>query len=178
MWLKYFFIVVIFYFFAILQNSFFVHYSLFGAVPNLIFILFLLLIFFGKQYINYLIIFYSIIAGLLLDIFSSGYIGVSVIFLIIIGFLIKKLHSLLSEKNDKYSFMYFLLLFIISFVGFNLCLAIYFYFLNSAGEMISFNWSFVFDLIYNLFFGSVIFWIYKKFIEDRFDNRQLPLFRR
>jgi rod shape-determining protein MreD len=178
MWIKYIFITVLFYLLAILQNSFFAHFNLFGATPNLVFIFFLLIVFFEKQRLNYIIIFYASIAGLLLDIFSSGHIGVSMVLLIMIGLLIKKIHSLLSEKNEKYSFIYFFTLFLFSFIIYKLSLGIYFYFSNDQNNLINFDWKIVFDMIYNLFFASIIFGVYKKFFAGRLDNRQLSLFNK
>jgi cell shape-determining protein MreD len=178
MWLKAIAIIFLFYFFAILQNSFFIHFNLFGAVPDLVFTLFLLLIFFAGKKINYTILFYALVSGLFLDIFSYTYLGVSVILLIAIGYLAKKTQLSLSERGDKYPFVYFVSLFIVSFAVYSLFLGLFFYFMGLAPSPIDFSLEFLFKIIYSLFLASILFWIYKKFMGGATDNRQLPLFKR
>ena len=48
-WQKTLVVIILFYIFALLQSSFFVHFSLLGAVPNLVFAFFALLVFFEKK---------------------------------------------------------------------------------------------------------------------------------
>lgn len=179
MWAKYLIIVILFYFFAVLQNSFFVHLNLLGTTPNFVFIFFLLLVFFsarGGPAFGWEEIFYAITAGLFLDVFSSAHLGASVVMLIIIGFLTKKICLLLSEKNDKYPFAYFLSLFFISFIIYNLFFGLYFFWVFGK-DFVDINWRLAAGLIYNLLSASVIFWVYKIFFSHRMDNRQLSLFK-
>ena len=70
MWLKSILIFFLFWLFAIAQNSFFAHFNLFGAVPDIVFILFFLLVFFESFENYYQIIFYAVVAGFFADIFS------------------------------------------------------------------------------------------------------------
>ncbi len=161
-WLKYIFIFFLFYLFAMLQSSFFAHFSLFGAVPNFIFIFFFLIVFFTPKKMNYIILFYAIIAGLFLDIFSYTYFGASVVLLIIIGYLTKKMQASLKEKKDKYPFIYFLPIFLICLIIYELMLMLYFRFLDSSHTLMSIDWKFLAGIIYNLIVASLGFLIFKK----------------
>jgi rod shape-determining protein MreD len=149
MWQKYLTIIFLFYLFALLQNSFFVNFSLLGATLNLVFVFFFLLAFFVPENKNYQVIFLAILAGILLDIYSSGYLGPSIISLIVIGFLLKGAQSLLKNLNDKYPFAYFAPLFVVFF---------------SMYEVItmSFDLRFVAGIVYNLLFASIGFVVFKK----------------
>jgi rod shape-determining protein MreD len=164
MWIKYLIIILLFYLFALLQNSFFAHLNLFGAVPNFIFITFFLLVFFGKKDSYYRVIFYAVLAGLFLDIFSSVYIGISMVLLIIIGAAIKKTQSLLKEKKAVYPFVYFLTLFFCSLTAYDLLLQVCISFLFSPHIAGSFGLSFFVGIIYSFFFAIVGFFICKRFI--------------
>jgi len=175
MWIKYIFIVLLFYLFSILQNSFFVHFSLFGAIPNLVFVFFFLLAFFEPKNNHYQIVFYAISAGLFLDFFSYTYFGVSIILLLLIGSAMKKIQAILHEKrDDRFPLLYFLPLFTISLIFYDLLLNVFLNKFNLAQIVSGFSIS---EIIYNLLFASVAFYVYKKFLGLRFDDRQLALFR-
>ncbi|MGA2417823.1 MAG: rod shape-determining protein MreD [Candidatus Staskawiczbacteria bacterium] len=177
MWIKYFIIIVLFYFLEILQNSFFVHFNLFGAIPNLVFVLFFLLVYFDDSKNYYQIVFYAISAGLFLDLFSSTYFGVSITLLLLIGFLIKKAQAVLQEKkNNKFPFVYFLPLFIISLLVYSLLLAFFLYKFNIIKIISSINGGFAAEIVYDLLFASITFYIYKKFLQSGINDRQLKLF--
>ncbi len=156
MWKKFLLIVILFYLFALLQNSFFTHFSLFGTTPNLVFILFFLLVFLAKKDppartgSYYQILFFSITAGFLLDIFTYKYIGLSIIYLIIIAVLLKKIQSLLQDSSENYPFIYFLPLFAIFLLAYNQAITPYL------------NWTILFSLAYNLIFATIFFFINKK----------------
>lgn len=162
MWQKTLIIIILFYFFALLQNSFFIHFNLFGAVPNLVFILFFLLVFFEKKNHNYPVILWAIVAGLFLDIFSDASFGVSIVLLIIIGLLIKKAQELLKNREDNRPFAYFWPLFTVFFVLYESLLMIYVRFFDSSHALINFNLSFLSGVIYSLVFGIIGFFIIKK----------------
>ena len=170
MWVKYIFIFFIFYFLAVLQNDFFAHFNLFGAIPNLVFVIFFMLIFFTKKRSYYEVFFYAISAGLFLDFFSYTYFGVSIISLLIIGFIVKKIQDMLQEKkNDKFPFVYFLPLFLGSLIVYNFLSSIFiskFYFGSVPG------------IIYNLLIACLAFFAFKKFLNLGFDDRQLNLFEK
>lgn len=168
MWYKNLIVIFLFYIFALLQNSFFTHLNLFGATPNLVFILFFILVFFSTKNAAFLdleIIFYAIAAGLFLDVFSRSYFGISIFSFLLISFLIKKIRSALQEKkNDKFPIIYFLSLFLASLIIYNLIFTA------------SFSISSIASLIYNLLFACLAFYIYKKFFYSITNSHQLTLF--
>lgn len=145
--------IILFYFFAILQSSFFIHFNFSGAVPNLVFIFFFLIVYFSSQKIDYKIFVYATVAGLFLDIFSYTYFAVHVVLLIIIGLGAKKIQASFKEKKDKYPFIYFLPLFLLCLLAYELLLGLY------SG----FNFEFLGEIVYNLFVASIGFFIFKKF---------------
>ena len=83
-------VIFFFYLFAVLQNSFFTHFNLFGAYPDLVFALFFTVIFFEKKENLNQVLLYSILAGFFLDVFSFARFGQNIIILLAIAFLLKK----------------------------------------------------------------------------------------
>ena len=178
MWLKYLIIILLFYFFAILQNSFFAHFNFMGAVPNLVFILFFTLIFFTQKRGFVEVIFYSFAGGFFLYIFSDVNFSASVILLLIIGLSEKNAQKLLRNKqNDDYPFIYFLPLFFVSILAYDLLSSFIINSLNFSWPVFNLTWGFVSGIIYNLIIASIIFLAYKNFFSPAIDNRQLPLLR-
>lgn len=178
MWLKYLITIILFYLFAVLQNSFFAHFSLFGATPNLVFTLFFLLVFFEEKNNLIVVIFYAITAGLFLDFFSATYFGVSIILLLLIGFFVKKAQAMLQEKKDnKFPFAYFLPLFVASLLAYDLVFYIFLSRFAMGQVFLIFNRGVIAEIIYNLFFACIAFWVYKKFFDSDFDDRQLRLIK-
>jgi rod shape-determining protein MreD len=165
MWQKILFIILLFYIFALLQGSFFTHFNLFGAAPNLVFILFFLLVFFIKKDRSYQIIYLAAIAGVLLDISSYTYLGPSIIILMAAGFLLKKTQSLLKNRQDNYPFAYFLPLFVLFFTVYEVSLIVYLRFFDPSHALISFDLKFIIGVIYNSIVASVLFLIYKKWLK-------------
>ena len=150
--------IVLFYLFAILQNSFFIYFNLFGAVPNIIFILFFMLVFFSKKNSYYSAIFFAIIAGIFLDILSISGFGVSIILLILIGLSIKKIQALLKENKDSYPFGSFLIIFLTSLLTYNLL---------SQNLSISFNLMFFMEIFYSSALAIFGFFTCKKFCKHK-----------
>jgi len=163
MWKKILVIIILFYFFALLQSSFFTHFNLFGIVPNLVFIFFSLLVFFQQKNKTHQLIFLAIIAGFVLDIFSYTYLGPSIVSLIVTGFLLKKIQSLLKNREDSRPFIYFLPLFLVCFTVYEVLFAVYLRFLDPSHILLSFNFKFLVEAVYNLVFASIGFWIMKKY---------------
>lgn len=161
MWQKYLVITILFYLFTIFQNSFFAHFKFLGSVPNLVFILFFLLIFFDKN-INYEVVLFAGIAGILLDISSFAYLGPSIVLLLITGFLFKKTQLLLKNMEDSFPLIYFLPLFLFHFILYNILMMIYLRFWDTSHTLISFDLKFIAGIAYNLFFALLGFWIFKK----------------
>ncbi len=162
MWFAVIIAISLFYFFALLQSSFFMHFDLFGAVPNLVFIFFFLLVFFEGKARYYQIIFLAIIAGIFLDISSYTYIGPSIVLLLIIGLLLKSVQSSLTNRKDNHPFIYFLSLFIIFLLAYDLLMDLYLYFLYPNKIAAILGIKIIFSLIYNSLIASIFFFIYKK----------------
>ncbi|OGZ83822.1 MAG: hypothetical protein A2599_03015 [Candidatus Staskawiczbacteria bacterium RIFOXYD1_FULL_39_28] len=162
MWLKYITTIISFYFFAILQNSFFTQFSFFGAIPDLIFVLFFTFIFFTENKNFYEIVFYYLLAGIFAYIFSDVNFTISLILFLIIASLTKKAQEILkSRQDDNYPLIYFLPLFFVALIVYDFLLGA----VSLAG------------MIYNLTIAVIIFFIYKKFIFSGVNTRQLKLFR-
>ena len=164
MWQKILAIIILFCFFALLQFSFLVHFKIFGASLNLIFIFFFLLAFFERKNANYQIIFLAVIGGLCLDVFSFTYLGPSIAVLLVIGFLLKKTQSLLKNREDNYPFVYFLPLFVVFLITYHILLGLYLYFIDPSKIMAAFGIETISAIIYNLAVASVFFYVYKKIL--------------
>lgn len=160
-------IILLFYFFALLQNSFLVHFSFFGAVPNLVFILFFLLAFFEKKHSNLYIIFLAITAGFCMDILFYSYMGPSIITLLILGFLMKKVQLSLKNSNDEYPFVYFAPLFIFCLLFFDFVLNLYNYYFESALFLININLVYTLSTFCNIFVAFLFFYLYKRFFRKK-----------
>ncbi len=176
MWLKYLIIILLFYFFAILQNSFLVHFGVFGVMPNFILIFCFLLIFFEKPDKYYLGLFASVAAGFFLDVFSHFYFGISIISLLTAMFLIKKSLQFLWDRSGQYSVFYFMPLFAVYLIIYNAFLNIILFFSNPSFANFNVNWTFIIFLVHNLAFALLGFYICKKFNLFKDLDRQLKLF--
>ncbi len=173
MWKKILSIIFLFYLFALLQSSFFSHFDLFGAVPNLVFILFFIVVFFEEKTNNYFIIVSAIMAGIFLDISSYTIIGPSIILLTVIGLLLKKFQLLLKNTGDSHPFVYFLPLFAVSFLIYNFSKELYLYFVDSSRIAVHFGFPEIFLLIYNALVASILFFVYRKFINYTSNGKDL-----
>ncbi|MCX6719660.1 MAG: rod shape-determining protein MreD [Candidatus Staskawiczbacteria bacterium] len=180
MWPKYLVIFLLFYLFAMLQNSFFAHFNLFGAVPNIVFILFFVLVFYctrGRSTSGLEISFYAISAGLFLDFLSSTYFGVSIILLLIIGFFAKTAQSFLQEKrNDKFPIIYFLPLLLASLLAYDLLLGIFSNKFNLTQAFLGFGQTLLPEIIYNLLVAIEVLYFNRKLIKTNTEDHQLRLF--
>ena len=185
MWFKPVVIIFLFWLLAVFQNSFFAHFDLMGAVPNLVFIMFFLLVFFEKpsapsesRFGNYYhVVFYALVDGLFLDFLSYSYLGVSVILLLIIGFLIKSSQSMLRENgNIKFPFVYFLPLFFVGLLAYEILLDVFLNKFNAIQVIHGFNQGFFTGMIYNLIIATAAFYICKMFLKEDYHSKQLKLF--
>lgn len=188
MWLKYPVFFLAFYLLALFQTSFFAHFSVFGIVPNFVFIFFFLIVFFSvadfisapklrpKTFQENIL--YAVLAGFFLDLFYFPFFGASIISLVIISVLTPRVFSSLREGKDKYPLNYFLILFLGFFLFYEIASALSAYFISSGSIfLINFSWVFVFKIIYNLLFALAGFYIYKYLKKIYASNRQLNLFR-
>ena len=166
MWQKALFLIFLFYLFSLLQSSFFPYFNILGSVPNLVFILFFSIVFFDKKDRIYPTIIWAIIAGIFLDIFSYTRLGPSILSLVIVGFLLKKTQSALRRQEDNHPFVYFLPLFLVSFILYEFLLSAYMRFFDPSHYWMSFGLSTVGGIIYNLLFASLVFLVFKKILTN------------
>ncbi len=172
MLLKYPITILLFWVFAVLQNSFLPYFNIFGQIPNLVFILFFILVFSENPQEHYYGFFLVILAGFLLDVFSSFYLGISIISLLVLYFLIKITNHFFQKSETKYAVFYF-------FSVFSLCFVLYYVLLYVLSLLFHSGFIFTLDivigLIYNITVAWLVFFIYKKFININ-NNNQLKLF--
>jgi len=94
------FLIIVFYFLSLIQTSFLAHFSLWGVVPNLVFIIAVFINFFNFP--QYQKLFSAFIAGLYLDIFSLsntfGFFGFYTLLLLGSYFILK----IISEKYVRF----------------------------------------------------------------------------
>ncbi len=150
--------ICLFYVFALLQNSFLNHFAFFGATPNLVFILFFLLIFFvprGRNFLDdYQLVLWAVIAGFFLDVFFYSYMGLSIVLLLVIGISVKKTQSLLKNRENKFPFVYFLPLFVVFFLIYKILFTM------------SFDLRIIAEVIYNMIFATIGFFIFRKYVQE------------
>ena len=164
MWLKILVTIILFYFFAVLRDSFFVRFNIFGIAPNFIFILFFLFIFFsgrGKPRLNWEDIRVAVMAGFFLDISSYSYFGVSIILLLVIAILVKKILRSLRERTERYTVIYFIPLFLIVNIAYDVSSGLLLYFFDPAHIVFNLNFILFLQISCNLFFAMLGFYIFK-----------------
>ncbi len=125
MWLKLLIVTTVFFLLGLFQSSFLPHVSIMGIIPNLVFILFFVLVFFEKSTAYHEGIFYTVIAGLVTDIFSSSYFGPGILSLLVTYSAMKILFYLLEERRGKYLFFYFLIVFLVSFILYEILFSLF-----------------------------------------------------
>lgn len=81
-------LIIFFYILVLLQTSFLAHFHIWGAVPNLVVIIVILINLFEKPQENSGI-FSAVIGGFFLDIFSSHFIGFYILILVGLSLFIK-----------------------------------------------------------------------------------------
>ncbi len=107
-------LLIIFFAAAIIQASFLPLFAVFGAVPNLLFIIFFLVIFFEPQQQYQTGFFAAIVAGLLSDVYGT-YFGVSVVIFLLVYFFKKAVGHFMKESSGK-TVSNYMLLFVICLV--------------------------------------------------------------
>ncbi len=197
MWLKYPIIIVLFFLLALLQISFLPYFAITGVVPNLVFVLFFILIFFNPNIhknstqqsgINeyYEAFFYIIIAGGMLDIFSALNFGTSILFLCVIYFLIRiitsyflkipaeetlKMPGEIGKTKTVHLLVYVSVIFLISLIVYDLLEYVFLDFPHFPSRPV-----FFIQLSYNLALAMVMVMIYQG-ITNHPKKKQLTLFR-
>lgn len=176
-WLRYSIIILLFYFFALLQNSFFPHFLLFGSAPDLIFAFFFVLIFFENNVKILPLISYSVAGGFFADIFLHSGFGGSIILFMAIGFLLRWTRSFLAQTNKGSPYFQFLALFFASFLVYRVLIMAFLFFLDTSNFVFLIDWRLFSAIFYSAVFASVLFWVYAKFISIIDGRRQLFLFK-
>ena len=149
------FLAILFYYLALFQNSFLIHFSVFGALPNLIVILLCLLAFFEPKRLRFGVLL-AIIAGLFQDLILGYFIGVSVASFLIIYYAIKYAKGQLSEHDQNFYVLYFGAILSGAFIFNRLFIGVY------DGSLFSFNiLILLLEVVYNLIIGTIGFYFAK-----------------
>lgn len=167
--IKYIITALLFFVLSIVQSSFLPFFSVIGQVPNLVFILFYLILFFDNRGESF---FWAIIAGFLLDVFMPSYFGISIISLLVIYLLKKILDYFLKDIQGKYFIVYLIFLFSINFVIYNVLVYISYLILGSSYEL---SLSLMVSLAYNIIILLPVFYIYKLIARPDYLENQLKL---
>jgi hypothetical protein len=122
-------IILLAFFLTVLQIGFLPNYTFFGAVPNLVFILFFLVIFFSNERYNVFQALYSVFFGFLIEMTSGSFefVGLFVVLLFFMGFILKKMQRSFISGYDRFPveqfvflFLFFCAIFEFMFAEFNL----------------------------------------------------------
>jgi len=169
MLLKYLLITLLFFIFALLQISFLPYIDMTLAMPNMVFILFSILIFFGRKEEGF---FTAAVAGFFSDLFLPSYFGISIISLLAIYFFQRFTNHFFTKDQNEYLIFHFIAIFSVSFIVYHVLLYAF-----SIIFHVEFHsaWGVIISLIYNLMFATVGFYIYKKFIKKNDQENQLKL---
>lgn len=118
MWFKYPIILLLFLITALFQAGFLPYFSIMNVAPNLLFILFFIVVFLKAEKDYYYEFFLVITAGFFLDIFFNGRLGVSILSLFILYLAIQFTRHLLEEYQDEYFVGYYVLSFLVCFFAY------------------------------------------------------------
>jgi rod shape-determining protein MreD len=165
MWLKYFLITLLFFIFALLQISFLPYVSMADAMPNMIFVLFFILIFFSRKEPG---VFTTVMAGFFLDLLLPSYFGISIIALLMIYFFQAAADHFFRKDQHEHLVYYFIAMFSASFILYHALLyvcSVIFNFEFYVGQNV------IMGLVYNLVFAIIGFYIYIKFIKQSSENQ-------
>jgi hypothetical protein len=171
MWTKYFFIAAGLLLALVLQMGLFAHLAVFGGVPNLVFVIFFLVIFFEPANTYFEGILAVLMAGFLLDATGPLPFGPSLITLAVIYGVIKTIRHFVSDYDQSYFLFYFMPMFLISYFFYTTVFSALYYFPD-------FKLVFGLDLVageaYSLAFVLIGFYLYQKIHKK--PDRQLKLF--
>ena len=156
-----------------LQRSFLPYFSVMSAIPNLVFTIFFLLIFFEPKYEYATGIFAVTAAGFLLDIPLSPYFGIAMGSLVAVYAFRKAIIFFLKEGTGNYRMFHFLALFCAGFLGYQGLLHAG---LVLVGRPEPLGLTPVISLLYSLPFAVAGFYLYNLVAERQAQNKQLKLF--
>lgn len=165
--------IFLFFIFFFAQTSFLPGFNIISPVPNLVFILFFLIIFFEEKKIRIHSFFPELAAGFFLGIPPVSFFVLPVILLSVIHFLKETMDYFLEKTQGKYAIFNFIFLFSVCFVLYNALM-------GGISLLLIFQFNFglhIFqNLIFNVIFAIVGFYIWKTIINYGGKNRQLKLF--
>jgi rod shape-determining protein MreD len=162
-------IVILLYLFALLQVSFLPHFAIAGQVPNLVFILFFILVFFEEDYLFW----YAALAGFLLDVFFFPHIGIAIAALYIVWGMHTASTYFLKVNHERYFTLHFIVSFVASVVVYTVVLSavsLFFHFTSAV------TWTFLIGMAYDCIGAIVGFFVFSEFIKRQDDHSQLKLF--
>ena len=167
--IKYTITTVLFFVLSLIQSSFLPFFSIVGQIPNLVFILFYVILFFDNRGESF---FWAILVGFLLDVFMPSYFGISIISLLVIYLLKKILDYFLKDIQGKYFIVYLIFLFSINFVIYSLLVYAFSLIFRSSYEL---SLSLMVSLAYNIILFLPAFYIYKFIARPDYLENQLKL---
>lgn len=172
MWFKYPIVLLLFLIAALFQASFLPYFGIMTIAPNILFILFFVIIFLKKEKDYYFELFVVVIAGFCMDIFSNSYLGVSIISLFILYLFIQFTQYLFQERQDEYFVGYFVISFLVSLFAYGL-----FTQLLSNPLTAGFNIGIVtiVQILYNLTLALFFMYVYEETADFLARDRQLKL---
>lgn len=159
MWFKYPIFIIALILAAIVQSSFWPYLAIAKTVPNLIFIVFFIIIFFEKNSEYMLGFFMALLAGFLLDIILSLNFGISIASLLVIYIVYKIVSRFLKEAQGKSLTLYFAGMFSVAFLVYHVI----------AGTPT------IYGLLYSLAMAMIGFYFYKTFFYKNREDNQLKL---
>ncbi len=157
---------------AVLQASFLPYFSIWGAVPNLIFIAFFLSLFFLHKKELWQGFFLAISAGFFMDVIYLNRFGISMVALLVIYFLHTLILSFFQESRGRNLIFNFMVEFSVLFLAYQSIIYIF-----SKVFVFSFeiSTSVLISLVYSLCFATMGFYICQKLFYQSENSSQLKL---
>ena len=151
MWVKYLIIALLLFIAALLQASFFPYFAVAGAIPNLVFAIFFILIFFESKDGAAESLFTAVAAGFFLDMFLPSFIGLGIGIFLIMYVVDKLAMNFFNRTGEDNLVFYFIGTFCASFVVYSALvygasLLFGFEFLVGAPTLVSLAYSLVFAI--------------------------------
>ena len=180
MWIKTVGILLLFLILAVLQTTFLPHISIGGAVFNVVFVVFFTLAFFEKestvswQHLPVQGLVVAAVVGCILDAFSTHYFGPSIISLMTAYVAIKLLIHFLKERQSSYLFIYFILIFLVVFIGYGVLMDVLVQFPHVH---ITMGVNKLVETGYNLLAAAMAYYVGQYIYFKQKSDRQLKLFR-
>ena len=159
---------------ALFQNSFLSYFIMAGFIPNLLFVLFFILIFSEQSHKYYGGFFTVMMAGFIIGLFAPFYFGTAVASLLLVFIFLKTIFYFLKERKNEYLLLYFIPLFLISFALYNISIYV---FMNFPHLQFNLGRNHFIELIYNAVWAILLFSLYLYANNFPKKDRQLALFR-